>query len=198
MKTNRHYFISDDLDDLDQLEVQLEEVGIESPQIHVLTHDHTGVADHHHLHEVASPLETNVVHHWEVGALLGLVGAALVLAFGYYSGLTQAASGWIPFIFLAIVVLGFCTWEGGFVGFQQPNSHYERFMAALDEGKHVFFVDVLPEQEADLERKIAEHPSLEISVVEDGSPSWVFSGRKNFLRFTDRNLLVQSQISSER
>ncbi|MDZ7685761.1 MAG: hypothetical protein U5O39_12765 [Gammaproteobacteria bacterium] len=133
-----------------------------------------------------------------MGALVGAIGAALVLAFGYYSGLTEAASGWIPFVFLAIIVVGFCTWEGGFVGFQQHNSHYERFMRALDDGKHVFFVDVLPEQEDVLESKIAEHPSLEISVVENGAPSWIFSGRKNLLRFTDRNLLVQSQINPGR
>jgi len=197
MKTLRHYFISEDLDDLEYLEEQLEAVGIDSPQIHVLTHDHTGVADHHHLHEVGSLLETDVIHSWEVGAVVGVIGALLVLAFGYFSGLTEAASGWVPFIFLAIVVLGFCTWEGGFVGFQQKNHHYQRFQDALDEGKHVFFVDVLPEQEGDLEKKVKEHPSLEISVVERGAPSWVFAGRKNFLKFTDRNLLTQAQINHE-
>ncbi len=194
MKTTRHYFISDDLDDLDYLEEQLEEVGIEAPQIHVLSHDHTGVASHHHLHEVASLLETDVVHSWEVGAVVGVIGAIFVLAFGYLTGLTEAASGWVPFIFLSIVVLGFCTWEGGFVGFQQTNHHYKDFQQALDAGKHIFFVDALPEQEAALAAKIKEHPSLEVSLVEQGAPSWIFSGRKNLLKFTDRNLLAQEQL----
>ena len=50
MKTLRHYFISDDLDDLDLLEDQLEHNGIDSPRIHVLSNDTVGVANHVHLH----------------------------------------------------------------------------------------------------------------------------------------------------
>ena len=36
---NRHYFISDSLDDLDRIEVELEQKGIHKPQIHVLSKD---------------------------------------------------------------------------------------------------------------------------------------------------------------
>ena len=197
MKTLRHYFISDSLDDLEFLEEQLEAAGIASAQIHVLSHDHTGVAQHHHLHELSSLMETDVIHAWEIGALIGAVGALAVLLFAHIFEMTGGPTGWIPWIFLSIVVLGFCTWEGGFVGFQQPNYHFKRFEKALDEGKHVFFVDVIPGQEADLESKVRLHPTLEVSVVERGTPSWTIASRTKLLKFMDRNLLVQSQVHRE-
>ncbi len=33
----RHFYISDDLDDLDRIEVELEEKGVHKPQIHVFS-----------------------------------------------------------------------------------------------------------------------------------------------------------------
>jgi len=46
----RHFYISDDLDDLDRIEVELEARGVHKPQIHVFSKDDTGVDAHDHLH----------------------------------------------------------------------------------------------------------------------------------------------------
>ena len=74
MKTLRHYFISDDLDDLDILEDQLEHAGIDRPRIHVLSNDSVGVANHIHLHAVQSIFTRDVVHCTCMGAVAGLLG----------------------------------------------------------------------------------------------------------------------------
>jgi hypothetical protein len=37
----------------------------------------------------------------------------------------------MPFIFLAIIALGFSTWEGGFYGIQSPNFHFSKFEDVL-------------------------------------------------------------------
>ena len=71
MNTLRHYFISDDLDDLDLLEDQLESRGVDNPQIHVLSNDDPGVANHVHLHAVQSLLKNDVIHSAEIGAVAG-------------------------------------------------------------------------------------------------------------------------------
>ncbi len=55
--TLRHYFISDDLGDLDLLEDQLEHQGVEKIQIHVLSNDSEGVENHLHLNAVQSLLK---------------------------------------------------------------------------------------------------------------------------------------------
>ena len=79
MKTLRHYFISDDLDDLEAFEERLESTGVTPIQFHVLTLDDNAVATHGHLHAVQSILRKDVIHSAEVGALLGIILALLIL-----------------------------------------------------------------------------------------------------------------------
>src|SRR5271169_615015 len=121
MKMLRHYFVSDNLDDLEVFEEQLEAAGISTPQIHVLSRNDAAVHQHHHLHEVESFMKKDIVHSATRGALVGLCGFALILAVAYFAGWTRTAVGWMPFIFLALVLLGFWTWEGGLFGIQRPN-----------------------------------------------------------------------------
>ena len=178
MTVLRHYFISDDLDDLELFEEQLERRGVSTPQIHVLSLDDTAVENHHHLHDVTSLMKSDVVRSGEYGALAGAIGAAVVLGGAYLLGWTNTPAGWIPWIFLSIIVLGFCTWEGGFVGIQRRNKHFERFEKALDAGRHVFFVDLLPDQEDTLEELLKRHPDLELAGTERGTPQWIMEGQK--------------------
>ena len=195
MNTLRHYFISDDLDDLDLLEDQLEARGVENPQIHVLSNDDPGVANHVHLHAVQSLLKNDVIHSGEIGAVAGLIAAMLILGVAYFLELPDmSVSGWTPYVFLSIVVFGFCTWEGGFIGFQKPNYHYKRFESALNEGKHVFIIELDPDQESLLAELLESHPKLEEMGTEMGSPHWIFAWRHRLFEFVDRNLFSFSQL----
>ena len=160
MSMLRHYYISEDLDDLEVFEEQLESAGIATPQIHVLSRDDNALAHHAHLHEVQSFMKKDIVHWALIGVVVGACIAALVLSVAYLAGWTQTVVGWIPFIFLAIVVLGFSTWEGGLYGVQKPNHHFARFEDALREGKHVFFVDLDPKEEAVLSKTLQSHPRV--------------------------------------
>ena len=193
MKTLRHYFISDDLDDLDLLEDQLEHAGIDSPRIHVLSNDSVGVANHIHLHAVQSIFTRDVVHCTIVGAMIGLLGVCLVLGVTYGLDLPDAIIGWTPYIFLSIVVLGFCTWEGGFVGMQKTNYHYKQFESALEDGKHVFIVDLDPDQESSLKTALQDHPKLLEAATEVGSPHWILASLHWLTAFIDRNLFSRAQ-----
>lgn len=175
MKMLRHYFISDNLDDLEIFEEQLEAAGVSTPQIHVLSRNDAEVHQHHHLHEVESFMKNDVVHSALRGALVGLCGSAFVLAVAYFAGWTRTAVGWIPFIFLAVVLLGFCTWEGGLFGIQTPNRKFARFENVLGEGKHVFFVDLQPHQEAVLEEVLKAHPKVEVAGTGSSTRSWLIT-----------------------
>ena len=178
MTVLRHYFISENLDDLERVEEELESQGVETAQIHILSLDDTAVENHVHLHDVTSFMKSDVIRSGEVGAVVGVIGAALVLAVAYFANWTDSVVGWIPFIFLAIIVLGFCTWEGGFIGIQRRNKHFERFERVLEAGKHVFFVDVMPEQEGVLDSVVEKHPGLELAGTERGTPQWIMQGQK--------------------
>jgi hypothetical protein len=175
----RHYYISTDLDDLDHVEEELERAGVATPQMHVLSRDDAGVAMRPHLHPVEAVLKKDVVHGTEMGAVVGVVGAGLVLAVSYFSGVTETV-GWVPFVFLAVIVLGFCTWEGGLLGIQEPHVDFVRFQEDLDAGRHIFFVDVDEEQEAALARIVADHPNLKASGEGTATPKIVVAAQKKF------------------
>lgn len=179
---NRHYYISDNLDDLETVEQELEANGISTEQIHVLSENDAAV-EKHHLHDVPSFMKQDVVRSGQRGAIVGTVLAALVLGLAYWMGWTETAAGWIPFAFLAVVILGFCTWEGGFFGIQEPNAHFRRFKRLLKRGKHVFFVDVEPEQEETLDRVVKQHPRLQLAGTGDAAPHWVVAWLQKWHQF---------------
>lgn len=179
----RHYFISDDLDDLDRIEQELERRGVVTPQIHVLSKDDTGVEVHKHLHNISSIFRQDVAHGTIVGAILGLLAAALVIAAAYLTALPETYT-WVPFYFLAIVVFGFVTWSGGFYGIQTPHKDFRRFQKDLDNGKHIFIVDVDPSQEEIVKQLGIEHPHLIAAGTGEATPRWIVMGQKNFKDIT--------------
>lgn len=175
----RHYFITDDLDELDRVEEQLQKAGLATPQMHVLSRDDAGVAARPHLTPVEAVLKKDVVRGTEVGAVVGVTGAGLVLGIAYVTGVT-ATVGWVPFLFLAIVVLGFCTWEGGLFGIQEPHTDFVSFQPSLDAGKHVFFVDIDDEQKAALDKVVSLHSHLEYAGRGSATPGVVVKAQKKF------------------
>ncbi|MFU8765343.1 MAG: NAD/FAD-utilizing enzyme, partial [Haliea sp.] len=84
---------------------------------------------------------------------------------------------WVPPIFLAVIVLGFCTWEGGLIGIQEPHSDFKRFTDDLQAGKHVLFVDVSLPQEDILRRIVNDHPGLTAAGDGPAAPGWFVSAR---------------------
>jgi hypothetical protein len=192
--TLRHYFISDDLDDLDLLEDQLEKNGVEKPQIHVLSNDAEGVENHLHLHAVKSLLKNDVFHSGLIGAFAGVFTASVMFVCVHYFELNESPAGWLPFYFLSMLIVGFCTWEGGFIGFQKPNYHYSRFEQTLEEGNHVFIVDLDPGQEPVLKKLLESHNKLKEMGTEMGSPHWIFAIQIILYRFIDRHLFSSSQV----
>lgn len=183
MKLLRHYFISDNLDDLEVFEEQLEASGITTPQIHVLSLHETEIAHHDHLNYVQSFMKKDVVHSTELGAVIGICVAAMTLILANFLGWTGSAAGWIPFIFLAIMLLGFCTWEGGLIGMERPNYNFARFADALKNDKHIFFIDLEPEQEGVLNQVMELHPQVKLAGTGTAIPSWLVMLENRVPRF---------------
>lgn len=152
----RHYFVTKDLEDLEQVETELERTGIS--QLHVLTDDAAG-ATTHHLHPVNDFMKRDVVHSAIIGASVGLTLVMSILVLVSVSGLATQ-TGWPPFLLLCTVILGFSIWEGGLLGIQLPNHELQRFMGSIRKGRHVLLVDVTERQENALARVIANHPAL--------------------------------------
>ena len=175
----RFYYISDDLDELEKIEEELENGGIATEQIHILSNDDIELA-RHHVHSVTSFMKKDVVHSTVTGAIIGVIGAVLVLVFAMLSNLPETYT-WAPFIFLAIVVLGFCTWEGGLYGIQEPNKEFRRFNQELDAGNHILFVDIENRQSSRLESVVQSHSKLRSVGTGKPAPWFVVRGQE-FIR----------------
>lgn len=178
----RQYYISSDLKDLQLVEQELKSEGITAPQIHVLSENDAEV-EKHHLHAIEAVLKQDVVRSTRLGAVIGIIVASLVLVVSYFMQWHISAAGWIPFAFLAVVLLGFCTWIGGFIGIQVPNYEFRQFQKLLKKGKHIFFVDITDEQHAILEKVIESHPSLSHAGTGAATPEWVVKGQDKFTKF---------------
>ena len=178
----RHFYVTEDLDELEKVEQELESQGFTEPQIHVLSENDAEV-ENHNLHQVESVLKLDVVHSTEMGAIYGVIGAIVTLLIAYAMGWTASEAGWMPFIFLAIIVLGFCTWEGGLIGIQKPNINFEPFQEMLHKGKHILFVDVDPNQEMAIASVMKMHPNVQAAGLGEATPHWVVRGQDKFRHF---------------
>lgn len=177
----RHYFIGDDLADLKQIERELRSRGIDTPHIRVLSRDDAGVQKYE-LPQVSDFMKKDVVRATTRAAVMGVAAAVLVLLVSWGFGWPEAW-GWTPFVFLAIVVLGFITWEGGLWGIQEPNRKMRRFEKALDEGKHILFVEV-PKGDEHILRSVAmEHRRLQEAGQEHARTEWRVAAEKGWRRF---------------
>lgn len=178
----RHYYVTDDLNDLEHVEYELERKGIIKPQVHVLSEDDEGLEEHH-LHAVDPFLKQDIVHSTEVFSIIGFIVAIISLILAGLMGWTNSAAGWIPFIFLAVIIFCFFTWEGGFIGIQTTNIHFVRFQELLHQGKHILFIDVTPSQERQVEFVVKCHPQLHPAGTGSATPYWVIVIQDKFKRF---------------
>jgi hypothetical protein len=128
-------------------------------------------------------MKRDVVHSALIGAVIGICAFVLVLSVSWFAGWTETAAGWMPFVFLAIVLLGFCTWQGGLFGIQRPNFHFVRFEQALKDDKHIFFVDLEPNQEGILGKVLQKHPQVEQAGTEVCRHRWLIGFQKSVPRF---------------
>jgi hypothetical protein len=177
----RFYYISDDLDDLAQVEHELENAGLAKPQIHVFSHDDAGV-EQRQLHNVQEFMKRDVVHSALWGALIGFIAAVLILLAAHFTGVA-ASVHWAPFLLLALIAWGFCTWEGGLFGMHVPHHELRHFETALKEGKHILFVDVEPQQIDLLSGIHARHSHLKPAGQGTSTPSWAILWQKKWHDF---------------
>lgn len=180
----RYFFLTDNLDKLTAVEHDLAVNGISAPQIHVLSNDDSGMTVRK-LNDVEAVLRKDVVHSMERGALIGAAAAAVVIAVGHYSGATATAAGWTPFIFLAIVVLGFFTWEGGLFGIQEPHHEFKRFQQALASGRHLLLIDINEKDHSILNNVTAHYPELEFSGTGHGAAQWFVTLQNKWRNFVE-------------
>jgi hypothetical protein len=163
----RHYYVTNDWEDLEIASTELSRQGIHASHQRVLTEDIAG-AKAHHLQPVNELKRRDVFHTAALGASCGVLLVAVLLTLASSYG-WAAQMGWAPFILLSIALFVFSTWEGGLIGIQMPSPMLLRFLGVIKKGRHVLLVDVSPRQEKTLAEVVALHPSMH--AARDGAPN---------------------------
>ena len=73
----------------------------------------------------------------------------------------------------------------------------KKFEEALNDGKHVFIVDLDPDQEVELSQVVKSHPNLKDMGTEVGTPHFIFAVLHWLYAFIDRNLFSQDQLKQK-
>lgn len=177
----RYYFVTDDLDDLAAVEDDLKAYGISPLQMHLLS-DADAELQRRGMENTESLWRNNIFRSMRNGFLTGMVLAAILMAGGWLAGLESSVS-WAILSVVSAIIWGFCTWEAGFKGFQQPHDQYGRFLQYVKSGKHLFFVDVNEPQREAVNAVLKTHRHLEPMGTEEGESRWAFEMRSGWNRF---------------
>lgn len=152
------YYLSDNLDELEAVHDELVDGGLKDQQIHVLSEQEAEV-EKHHLRNVNVIERTSMLGFMFRGAILGIVLAAIVLAFSQYAGVT--GSVWMaPFLFAAVAAFGFSIWEAGLMGLHRLNQRFASFKDELQQGEHMLILDYGRQQQTLIESVLKRHPKV--------------------------------------
>lgn len=171
----RYYFMSDDLDDLRTVEQELQEAGISDLQMHVVSEDEATVDDKG-LTQVKSLFKRDLFSSMVVGFGVGIVICAILLGLALAFGLSGERE-WMVAGISSLLILSFCTWEGGLFGIQVPNRHFRKFTRALQSGKHLFYVDAQSQQAEVVDSVARRHSPLRLVGKGEGERHWLFNLR---------------------
>lgn len=183
----RHYYVTDDLDDLVEVEHELEHQGVDHAQIHVLSEQGES-CQHSELQDEEKLRQQDVFYSTEIGAIIGLLFAVLLLFFTFFFEWATSPISWLAYTLLSAIIFALCTWEGGFIASYQPNVRFTRFSNLLAQGMHVLFVDIEPEQQTILDGVIYQHPKVLDQGVGEVMPIWVVPGRDRYSSFSNAML----------
>ena len=153
-----HYFLCNDLNELEHAQQELFDAGLTDHQVHVLSDDDAGVSQHH-MHGMNAFSKTDIIRSTVRGALIGVIFSGMALLVPFLFGLIGDI-GWTPFIFLAIIALGFSTWEGSLWGIQEFNTRFLRFENQIHDGKHLMVIDHSDSQNNAVDVMANHHPRL--------------------------------------
>jgi len=152
------YYISQDLDEMESAHNDLVDQGVRDKHIHVYS-DADAEVQEHHLRTVSDFEKTDVIRSGTYGAVIGVILASLMLALPTVLSI-ESPVGNMPFIFGAIVLLGFSTWEGGLLGIQRENHKFAFVNDDIHHGEHLMIVDYDENASSAVERAMQTHPTL--------------------------------------
>ena len=163
----RLYYLTHDIQSAERACSELNQMGISDSHLHVLSRDEEGLKKHH-LHAATPIHELDILRYGERGFVLGAVLSAVVIT------LVNAYTTWfqmfgaIAVLSMVLLIVGFMTWLGGFVGVQSENYKIRRFHNDIVAGAYLLMVDVFPRQREGVEQLMLKHTNV-VNAGEDST-----------------------------
>lgn len=180
MKRERHYYLVENLNTVDDVVQELEMMGIGFGRYHVWSKDEGGVKKLH-LH-ATSPIESSdLIHLGERGALLGMtIGLLLALTLVILQPFGELEVGWFGFIVVTVLISCFGAWVGGLAGLGSENYRLRKFHKAIEKGQYLLLIDLHQDEEEVVANSLKSHfPTIKYQGTSntganpfDGLPFW--------------------------
>ena len=159
----RYYYLSNSINDTDQIHQRLIKQGIIAEHIHVYGVDDK-VAQAHNFNAVLSIFKTDIVHYILRGLLIGL-SLTIVVSLGLTYFVEDVVSI-LPFMILfGALFTGFVSWEAGLIGLHKLNYKFVPLIKMLGKSKHLVLIDVTPKQFPSLVSTLKEYKNFEAVAV---------------------------------
>ncbi len=151
-------YISENVDDVENAEKELEQQGISRNAIHILSEDEYQLATHN-LPSIPDFEKSDLIRKGWIGAGIGITLAIIFL------GLTAVFQwhvdyGWPLFGFIAVMIAGFCTWEGGLIGISTTNHRFEPIYEKIKKGSHLVLVKTSSQDESKIKSVFDKYSSF--------------------------------------
>jgi hypothetical protein len=135
----QHQFLLNNMDECDQLQDELGEIGINEHDIHFVTEVSSDYAGHH-VHEASILEETDMLHSSLRGAFWGLGVGVIVNAFVLFTQPFGWQMDMVNIVFMLLLCVGFGGWMGGLVGIMHRNYRLSKYESDLRNGKAIMLV----------------------------------------------------------
>ncbi|KZY62438.1 MULTISPECIES: hypothetical protein [unclassified Oleiphilus] len=152
------YFVADDLDEVELIQNELMEAGVEKDSISVWSGDAYGV-DTHHLKAENELLKTDAIPSMRSGLICGLILSGVAL-FGFLGlGLMSSEYMSAGLIFCGLVI-GFCTWEAGLLGLRRVHRDFTQLGRYVAQKKHIIHLHLGDKAEKAANKVLLKHPAI--------------------------------------
>lgn len=153
----RLYYLTRDIDSLDDISDRLHKAGVTDWNFHVLGKNKSEL-HRHHLHATNPLHEYDIVRSGERGVLFGVALSIAVLAFMNFGlGITLH---WMVAVALVAFITLFSTWLGGMIGLSTENYKIRRFHDKIEQGFMLLMVDVERDKVDDFSKIIDQYPTV--------------------------------------
>lgn len=165
------YYLTSSIDTTHSISDDLHEAGVNDWFLHIISRDTAGIKKHH-LHSSNYIEQLDILRDGIIGAVIGFVLGLIIIGIISFNQYFPLEVPNITYLFIVILLILFCSWEGGLAGIANENKKLAEFHDDLKAGKYLILVYARTHQEQAIKAMMAKkHADIRL----EGSDSNFFN-----------------------